>query len=85
MNRGGPEKSKNHMQIRNYSTKIRGIQHLGYVMSQEPNLEKEKKFYNYQNNVTMMMRMMRMMKCYGDMTTLSTGNTHMGGTGSLLI
>jgi len=49
MNREGPEKTKNHMQTRNYSTKIRGIQHLGYVMNQEANLEKEKKFYNYQN------------------------------------
>jgi len=73
INRGGPEKTKNQMQTMNYSTKIRGIQHLGYVMNQEPNLEKEKKFYNYRNNVTMMMRMMKMMRCYGDMTTFSTG------------
>jgi len=80
MNSGGPEKKKNHMQTRNYSTMIRGIQHLGYVMNQEANLEKEKKFYNY---VTMMIRMMRMMRCYGDMTRFSTGNTHMGGTESL--
>jgi len=44
-------------------------------LSNEPgtNLEKEKKFYNYQNNVTMMRMRMRMRICYGGMTGFSTG------------
>jgi len=73
------EKAKNHRQdkeVFNYDPK-----NTTPKLSREPRtkLEKEKKFYNYGNNVTTMRMMMRMMICYGGMTEFSNGNTHTGG------